>query len=236
MPEVADLYLVRHGQASFGTADYDRLSALGERQSGLLGAWWKRCGLVPDAVATGPQKRQIDTAAHCLRESGGPPRVDWLEIDGLGEYDHEAVVARFRPAWADPAVMQADLAREADPRRTFGAMYVEAVARWTNGAHDGDYAEPWPAFRARVLGGLRRLCALDARCVVAFTSGGPITAALAHVLGSPDHSAFALNWPLVNAGITRLRFSAGREDVGLVTFNSHPHLDETGDSALVTYR
>ena len=39
VPEVADLYLVRHGQASFGAADYDKLSALGERQSALLGAW-----------------------------------------------------------------------------------------------------------------------------------------------------------------------------------------------------
>ncbi len=31
------LYLVRHGQASFGSDDYDRLSPLGQRQSQRLG-------------------------------------------------------------------------------------------------------------------------------------------------------------------------------------------------------
>ncbi|NPC53888.1 histidine phosphatase family protein, partial [Corallococcus exiguus] len=29
---MAELYLVRHGQASFGAADYDRLSERGEQQ------------------------------------------------------------------------------------------------------------------------------------------------------------------------------------------------------------
>ena len=31
------VYLVRHGQASFGAADYDQLSALGEQQARVLG-------------------------------------------------------------------------------------------------------------------------------------------------------------------------------------------------------
>lgn len=233
---VADLYLVRHGQASFGAADYDKLSTLGEEQSRLLGRWLKRCGIVPDAVASGTMKRQLGTAVLALAESGGPARGDWLSLDGLGEYDHETVVARFRPDYADKAVMKADLARSPDPRRTFHAMYVQAVARWTGGAHDADYPEPWSAFRQRVLGGLRRLAALEARSVWAFTSGGPITAICQHLLGLPDETAFALNWPLVNAGVTRLRFSRAEGAVTLATFNGHPHLDETGDAGLVTFR
>ncbi len=232
---MGDLYLVRHGQASFGAADYDVLSPLGERQSRLLGAWLKRCAIRPDALASGRMRRQLDTARLCAAESGGPPEADWLVGDGLGEYDHESVVARYRPDYADPAAMRADLARSDNPRRAFHEMYVQAVARWTGGAHDADYREPWPAFRGRVLGGLRALTALDARSVWAFTSGGPITAICQHLLSLPDSSAFTLNWPLVNAGITRLRFD-GRGMVSLATFNAHPHLDETGDPGLLTYR
>ena len=233
---MADLVLVRHGQASFGAAVYDKLSPLGERQSSLLGAWLKQCGVVPDVVASGSMIRQVDTASLCIAQSGGPPQADWLVLDGLGEYDHDTIVARFRPDWADPAVMRADLAELDHPRRAFHAMYEQAVARWTGGADDADYAESWPAFRARVLGGLRRLIALEAKTVFAFTSGGPITAVLQHVLGLPNPRAFDLNWPLVNAGVTRLRFSAATGAVTLATYNSHPHLDQAGDPGLLTFR
>jgi len=34
---MSELYLIRHGQASFGTADYDRLSEKGIRQASVLG-------------------------------------------------------------------------------------------------------------------------------------------------------------------------------------------------------
>ncbi len=233
---MADLVLVRHGQASFGTAHYDKLSVLGEQQSTLLGRWLKRCGIVPDAVATGTPDRQRHTAALCVAECGGPAHTNWLTLDGLGEYDHETVVARFRPDYADPAAMRADLARTDNPRRAFHAMYVQAVARWTGGAHDDDYVESWSAFKARVLGGLRDLVALEDRTIYAFTSGGPITAIVQHLLGLTDARAFEMNWPLVNAGITRLRFSAETGAVTLATFNAHPHLDETGDPGLVTFR
>ena len=233
---MADLILVRHGQASFGAADYDKLSALGERQSALLGDWMRTCGAKPDIVASGPQLRQIDTAALSLEICGGPRRDGWLQLDGLGEYDHDTVVARYKPEYADQAAMHAAFAKLDNPRRAFHAMYVKAIARWIGGAHDADYPESWPAFKARVVGGLRRLVAQDAREVWAFTSGGPITVIVQHVIGLPDARAFDMNWPLVNAGITRLRFSTTTGAITLSTFNAHPHLDRTGDPALITYR
>ena len=55
------LYLVRHGQASFGAADYDRLSALGHRQAVRLGEHWKERGMRFDAVITGTLRRHGQT-------------------------------------------------------------------------------------------------------------------------------------------------------------------------------
>jgi broad specificity phosphatase PhoE len=45
MRPMGTLYLVRHGQASFGADDYDQLSELGRRQSVRLGEYLARQGL-----------------------------------------------------------------------------------------------------------------------------------------------------------------------------------------------
>ena len=57
------LYLVRHGQASLGAADYDQLSPLGAQQSQRLGEHWRAQGLRFDAVITGSLKRHAQTLA-----------------------------------------------------------------------------------------------------------------------------------------------------------------------------
>ena len=155
--------------------------------------------------------------------------LDEVLLDGL---ENTALLRCYR--WAGHASSFGCFGRSAAVR----ANYPESagVRRWTGGAHDDDYRESWPAFRERVLGGLERLVRLSARNVIAFTSGGPITAVLQHATGLPDALAFSLNWPLVNTGITRLRFSARTGTLTLATYNSHPHLDATRDAATVTYR
>ena len=61
MPTMGTLYLVRHGQASFGADDYDQLSALGRRQSVRLGEYLRSKGLSFDAVLTGTLRRHAQT-------------------------------------------------------------------------------------------------------------------------------------------------------------------------------
>ena len=41
---MAEIYFVRHGQASFGAEDYDKLSLVGHRQTELLGSRFKEIG------------------------------------------------------------------------------------------------------------------------------------------------------------------------------------------------
>jgi broad specificity phosphatase PhoE len=232
---MADLYLVRHGQASFGAANYDKLSALGEDQAARLGAWIKACGVRPDAVASGPPSRQIRTAELAMAVAGGPSHDAFLRLDDLGEYDHDEVLYRLRPEYEDRARLNADLAKEANPKRAFQLIYEQAVARWVAGEHDADYAQTWTAFRAGAVEALRILSNRPERSVWAFTSGGPIAAMVQHLLAIPDSHAFEINWALVNTGVTRLRFSAGRPAT-LSYINAFPHLEQAGDPALITYR
>ena len=60
---MAELFMVRHGQASFGTGNYDQLSALGERQGVWLGEYFAERGIAFDRVVTGSMQRHRQTAA-----------------------------------------------------------------------------------------------------------------------------------------------------------------------------
>ncbi|HMT18153.1 MAG TPA: phosphoglycerate mutase family protein, partial [Ottowia sp.] len=93
------LYLVRHGQASFGTDHYDQLSELGRRQSLRLGQYWReRSGaeLAFDAVLTGTLARQVQTWQGIAEgaQLTGVPCVEW---PGLNEYDSHAVISAVHP-------------------------------------------------------------------------------------------------------------------------------------------
>ena len=57
---MAKLLLVRHGQASYGQLDYDRLSPRGEAQARLLGPYL--AAQQPSALFVGPLVRQQQTA------------------------------------------------------------------------------------------------------------------------------------------------------------------------------
>ena len=65
--------LVRHGQASFGTDDYDVLSETGWEQARLLGAWLAGRGVTPDVVVRGGMRRHRETAEGAGRRAPGPP-------------------------------------------------------------------------------------------------------------------------------------------------------------------
>ena len=89
------LLLIRHGQASFGASDYDRLSAVGEEQSLRLGQWFRQTGQAPDLIATGSMRRHGHTADLCIESAG--VSVDRITLAGLDEMDHVEILARHRP-------------------------------------------------------------------------------------------------------------------------------------------
>lgn len=227
-----ELWLIRHGQASFGAEDYDQLSPMGEEQSRLLGRWLADCAIKPDLVAIGPRVRHRDTASHCLHAAGIDAQP--LLLPGLDEVDHHELLARLRPDLTGAGALRSELKQSPDPHRAFQRLFSDAIARWVSGEHDADYATSWSAFRTNVLEAQRQLAEHPARTLWAFTSGGPIAVMTAALLGTPPPQAFDLSWPLVNTGITRLRL--GTRSTTLLTYNMWPHLERAGNNALVTMR
>jgi broad specificity phosphatase PhoE len=237
---VGVLLLVRHGQASLGTADYDQLSELGHRQARATGARLARADLVVDRVACGTLARQRDTAAAALAELSplargavaGTGRGELrLRIDGrLDEYDHGALLAAGTapgaPGVSFETVTSAEANRELQP------TLEAAIARWAAGdAGDAGSGESHDAFTGRVEAVMAELTR-EPGCTVAVTSGGVIAVACVQALGLPADLWPALARVIVNGSITK--FISGRTGTNLVTFNDHAHLED--DRSLISYR
>jgi len=226
------IYLIRHGQASFGSDDYDRLSPLGHEQSRVLGeALAKRLPEgAPVDVFTGTMRRHKETAAGCLAALGREhaPTVH----AGFDEFDHEDVIACHAPQWRAPGAMLRELSAQPDPMAAFQAAFEVAMARWTGGAHDADYAESFPAFQLRCRAALDAVAAQTARGATAlvFTSGGTISVLLQALLGLDTATLLQLEWRMANASVTKL--AAGGRGARVVSINEHAHLECAGPGLL----
>jgi len=217
------LLLVRHGQASLGTADYDRLSDTGRRQAEMLGARLARTDLAIDRVVSGALRRQRDTAQAVLAALGRP--LAELQTDErLDEYDHVEVLARHTTE-----VTVATATASGETGRALQSTLEEAIGRWISG--DTGYSESHDAFIERVLDAVRHLVA-EPGGTVAVTSGGVIAAFCAQALGLSEERWPGLARLLVNASVTKV--ISGHTGTSLVTFNDHAHLES--DRGLITYR
>lgn len=238
---MAQLVLVRHGQATPFEEITDRLSPLGETQSRKLAEFWIRNGVAFDEVYTGSlarQQRTAELAGAAYRAVG----LKWPEaqvIPELNEYDAESVLRHCAPLLAarDPQfrllVEASGSAADPDRNRRFQRMFEALMSRWITGELDAAEVESWHAFRTRVQRGLRSIMggAASGRRVVVFTSGGPIGVAVQVAMNAPDRSGLELNWRVRNCSLTEFVFSGDR--LSLDTFNAIPHLD---DPALRTFR
>ncbi|MFL6623973.1 MAG: histidine phosphatase family protein [Sulfurifustaceae bacterium] len=227
------IYLIRHGQASFGKTEYDELSEMGVEQSRLLGDALRSRLPNVDVVFCGTQRRHRQTADACLRAYGYTDTPQ--ETADLNEYDHNEIVERYEPRYVDRQAMFAELSKTGNLRRAFQEMFTKAVARWVSGQHDTDYTESWPSFRARCLRALDHIVQSSgsSKTALVFTSGGPISAVSQTLLRIPDAYAFQINWTLVNCGVTKIIYS--ERGKYLLTLNEHSHF-EGERKELITYR
>ena len=219
---MAELVLVRHGQASFGADDYDRLSELGWRQSRWLGEYFRERSVVFDLVLRGSLRRHAETLQGIAEGMG--IALDSGEDPRLNEYDSHALLSAHLKGKPMP--------QGADRREHFRVLR-EAMYAWADGTLAGHPHEPFAEFRARVLAALGVLRAGRAKRGLVVSSGGPISTILAEVLGMPLRGVVDLNLQTRNTGITELQVGASR--IHCVSFNNVPHLDRPDRAGALTY-
>mgnify|MGYP006178913905 CR=1 FL=1 len=99
---MGSIYLIRHGQASFGADDYDVLSPIGVRQAEVLGQHLLDLGVSFDRCVSGDLRRQQHTARAALEQYANagltPPTIE--QDAAFNEFDADAVIRALRDGTA----------------------------------------------------------------------------------------------------------------------------------------
>jgi len=197
------LLLLRHGQASLGTDDYDRLSDLGRRQAMILGARLESLGVRGCSAVAGSLKRQQQTLDSLgvsgpvsIDESLNEYVVDQL-IRSAVEYAHKSGTEVPRQeAFADPKAYL----------ETFLSWFPTVLSMWQAAelycAHNGRWSDfharvtsPIPAWREQLSSG---------QSLIVVSSAGVISTAVSDMLGEDLSWQRSLNVRLYNASLTEL--------------------------------
>jgi broad specificity phosphatase PhoE len=223
---MAELYLVRHGQASFGAENYDALSDTGRRQAHWLGEHFAEAGLRFDRLFIGTMRRHGQTADAILEGMGGPG-IETTRHAGLNEYDFDAL---FR-ALGDSQPSLSAYAK--GDKRDFYRGLKQVLQLWSEDRLPGPVPETWHAFLQRVCEARLAIQQAGAARVLVVSSGGPIAVTAQQVLQAPDATAIALNMQIRNSSVSQYVFNA--HTISLVSFNALPHLERAGRHEFITY-
>ena len=223
------LYLVRHGQASFGAADYDQLSEQGLRQSVRLGEHFAFKGLQFEATLTGTLKRHLQTFAGIkagMEAAGASALPEASAWPGLNEYDSAALIAAIHP--------------EPLPKPDTPELYKhhfrllrQAMMRWMAGETEPVGMPSYAAFSAGIAAVLEHVRTQYTGNVLLVSSGGPISTAVGQVLGTAPETTIDLNMRLRNSAVSEFVYTKPRHV--LLTFNTLPHLDHPDHASWVTF-
>lgn len=235
---MAELYLIRHAQASFGTANYDRLSPLGCRQADVLGEYFRDHGIHFDAVYSGDLKRQRNTAKSVL---GLQPDNVHHEIDSrLNEIEIDNIFAHLVPQLVKTSSNLEALVREGKHSSKHFQKALEIVFNhWVTSENECPNVQSWDEYSGNVRRALVEIIAREGsgKIVGVVTSGGTIATIVAHVLGVSGAHVYKFYEPLINCSVTRLLYSG--EKVSLSNFNDHlfiRSLAPRDGETLLTYR
>lgn len=215
---VAELLVIRHGQASFGAENYDVLSDLGHQQAKAVGALLREMEWTPDRLITGTLKRQVDTLSSMGFDKAPEQHA------GFNEYDFgDLLKARFKGEIPHPVT---------EDRKTHFRTLRETVFEWQDAAFEGA-SETYAEFGARVEAARSFACDTQERRVLVISSGGVIGQMTSVALGAPNRQMMNLNLQIKNTAMTRFMFSGS--NFSLNEFNATPHFMTPLGGTLLSY-
>ena len=221
------IYLVRHGQATFGAGDYDQLTDTGVAQCVQLASHWRAIGRRVDRVYAGTLRRQRGSAEAFVQALAGEGGVALpvQALPGIEEYDHRALLAAHEGGGPQP---------EPQDRREFHRRLSQALYAWIDGDLSG--IEDYARFRARSVAALAQLLAETGRGAqaVLFGSAGSLAAAMQPALGMPDRALMRLKLTFYNTGVSCLLFDG--ETLTIESLNAVSHLEQPAFAHLITHR
>ena len=224
---MTELYLVRHGQASFRSTNYDQLSSLGHQQAVWLGEYFHHRGQHFDSILTGPLLRQRQTAEG-IAKGLQLAVTKFSVIEALSEFNFQHVFDAYVQQYPNEA-LPADA-----PAADFYKLLKKGMQQWSTGDLSGQLGETWQQFEERMHNVITTLQNdFHGQKVLAVSSGGAIAMLLRHILQAPAQTAIELNLQIKNTALAHCFFN--RRAMRLTCFNYAPHLDTNEREQHITY-
>ena len=218
---MAELYLIRHAQASFDADDYDKLSELGHEQSYALGQALALQGVRPDTWVMGSMRRHRETFEGIAKGMG----LDTVKTEihaGLNEFDFTGLLnARYRGNPA-PENMHTD-------RKTHFRTLRDTVLEWQADNIENP-PETWAEFEWRIEVARKFIMRDGANTVLVLSSGGAISQMISAALETPKEQQIRLQLQMKNCAVNRFIYT--RKGFYLHGFNESPHITQETDHFL----
>lgn len=223
---MTEIYLVRHGQASFGSDNYDKLSDLGHKQAIWLGDHFREKNMAFDQIVSGDLVRHEETARGIL--NGLNSDQDWHTLPGLNEFNFNSIIMAY-------LAQHPEQAPAADaPRSDYYRLLKKSMKAWANNTLEGELSETWDSFSNRVRTSFNHIQNnFHGDKVLVVSSGGVIAMMISQVLQSSADSVIELNLQTKNTSVSHFYFNT--KSIRLTGFNHTPHLDEKDKQQYITF-
>ena len=224
---MSEVYFVRHGQASFGSSNYDQLSSTGHRQARLLCEYFRDRNVQFDHILTGDMVRHRETVDGIC---SGLRLVDpsYEVFSQLNEFDFHAILSAYTAQFPEQKMPEKPTVADFFKRLRKGIML------WSTAELEGELPETWASFEDRVDYMKRDIMARCAgKRVLVVSSGGAIAMLVRQLLSAPRETTVELNLQTRNTGLIHCVFN--QRSMRLSSFNSVPHLDHPEHQSLITY-
>lgn len=224
---MAELYLVRHGQASFRSDNYDKLSPLGHQQAEWLGEHFRERGYHFDSILTGELVRHRETAEGIAKglQLNSP---EFKVFAGLNEFDFHKLFDAYVKQHPEEALT------DDAPASDFYKLLKKGMHKWSTGELTEGVGETWQNFEDRVRSVIENIqTEFHGQKVLAVSSGGAIAMVLRQILQAPSQTVIELNLQIKNTAIAHCFFNP--KAVRMTSFNHIPHLDIPEREQHITY-
>ena len=214
---MSEFYLVRHGQASFGAKNYDKLSELGHQQARWLGEYFKSRDISFAHGFMGDMVRHQETMQGIV--DGLDQLLDTTIDIGFNEFDFKNIGDSYQAF--NPKSSLPDNPQPAD----FYRLLKLGMQAWSEDLLPIETLdETWGDFRTRVQNAMQAACSEKSdKPILIVSSGGAISMLMSLVLGMDAKQVIELNMQVRNTSISHFYFN--QNNIRLSSFNNIPHLD-----------
>ena len=216
---MGEITFIRHGQASYGAANYDKLSPLGHLQAEWLGHHLKVSGHRFDRIVCGTLRRHRETLAG-IQQSLNHETV--AEDARLNEMSFFALERAFE-AYTGELLPLGQAAAARNFSRVMAAWEADEIP---------DVDEQYGDFRSRILAAVADH-SREGEHLLVVSSGGPVGVTIREVLGLDLAAMTNVILRTYNASYSRFAILDGQRH--LVQFNGVAHLETADRRHALTY-